>query len=42
MGAVDPFKGPPPPWMAHLENLKFNPNAVNIYLPKIISYLSLA
>ena len=42
MGAVDPLKGPSYALMACLEKFTFNPNYVNRYIPKIISYLPLA
>ena len=41
MGAVYPWKGPSYDSMTWSDNFKFNPNYVNIYLPKIISYLTL-
>ena len=42
MGVVDPLKGPSSALMPCSENLRFNPNSVNIYYPKIISYPPLA
>ena len=42
MGAVDPLKIPSYYSMTQSENFKFNPNSVNRYCPKIISYLPLA
>ena len=42
MGAVDSIKGPSSALMTCSDNFKFNPNSVNRYIPKIISYLPLA
>ena len=42
MDAVDPLRGPSSVSMTLSENFKFNPKAVNISLPKIMSYLPLA
>ena len=42
MGYVYPFKGPSSTSMTWSDNYIFNPNSVNIYLPRIISYLPLA
>ena len=42
MGVVYPLKGPSSALMTLSEIFKFNPNYVNIYCPKIISYLPLA
>ena len=42
MSVVDPFEGPSYALMARSDNFKFNPNHVQIYCPKIISYLPLA
>ena len=41
MGTVDPLKVPSPVSMTSFESFRLNPNAVNISIPKIISYLPL-
>ena len=39
MGVVDPFNIPSSDLVTCSDNFRFNPNYVNISLPKIISYL---
>ena len=42
MGAVDPLKVPSSAPITCSEKLRYNPNYVNISLPKIMLYLHLA
>ena len=42
MGVVNPFKVPSSALIQCSKNFRFNPNYVNIFIPKIMSYLPLA
>ena len=41
MGVVDPLKSPMSDAMTCSDHFNFNPNPINKYLPKIISYIPL-